>query len=79
MILVIQEFALEGLTKEEEMLGMLNILVTFIFRTCRKIMKEKTYLLKIVEKHQTRMALVLPIDMEHTSWSISFVILRQFF
>ena len=63
MILVIQEFALEGLTKEEEMLGMLNILVTFIFSTCIKILKEKTYSLRIVGKHLKRMEQVLPIEM----------------
>ena len=79
LTLVIQEFALEGLTKEEEMLGMLNILVTFIFSTCIKIMKEKTYSFIIVRKYQTRMELVLSIEMEHTFLTISFVILRPIF
>ena len=79
MILVIQEFALEGLTKEEEMLGILDILVTFIFSNCIKIMKEKTYSLKIVGTHQKWLELVLPIEMEHTFLSISFVILRLIF
>ena len=79
LTLVIQEFALEGLTKEEEMLGILNILVTFIFSTCMKIMKEKTYSFIIVRKYQTRMELVLSIEMEHTFLTISFVILRPIF